>query len=245
MSVRVGPETFTLNVEWVVDTHTAAWTGVAITPTEDAAALLAAVEDAHRTTGQHPEALLLDNKPSNHAPEVREALAQQDTLAVRATPDRTENKAHVEGAFGLFTSRCPDLILDPTEPASLARQLVELVVMTFARTLNHRPRIDRGSRSRVTQFEQDQPTEEERAAARHALQQRADQQERTQLRAAQALDPVRRAHLDVRSCRELRASTTPTPDSEPRSLDTLSMQRPRLHRHIPDQAAAGHPPHRR
>ncbi|MEM6289157.1 MAG: hypothetical protein AAF845_18610 [Bacteroidota bacterium] len=194
--VRVGDETFPFNVELVVDAHTAAWTGLAVTPTEDAAAVLSALDDAHRTTGQPPLAVLLDNKPSNHAPEVRDALAQHDTIAIRATKGRPENKAHVEGGFGLFKARCPELVLDPTEPVDLARQLVELVVVTFARVLNHRPRPDRDDRSRVEQFEQDRPSDAERADARQALQARAEQQERAHQRERAALDPVLRQHLD-------------------------------------------------
>lgn len=195
IQVRVGEASFTFNVELVVDTHTAAWTGLAVTPTEDADALLAALDDAHETTGAHPDALLVDGKPSNHAPEILDALAAHDTILIRATPSRAENKAHVEGAFGLFKDRCPELVLDPTDPAALARQLVEHVVVTFARALNHRPRPQRAGQSRVAQFEQDKPTEEERARAREALRLRAQQQERARQRAAKALDPAVRQHL--------------------------------------------------
>ena len=112
---------------------------------------------------------------------------------VRATPHRPENKAHVLGAFGLFKARRPELMLDP---AALARQRIEQVVVTFARALSPRPRLERDSRSRVAQFESDQPTEEERAAAREALRHRAEQQERRRDRVARALDPVIRQHLD-------------------------------------------------
>ncbi|MEN8182812.1 MAG: hypothetical protein ABFS46_09790 [Myxococcota bacterium] len=196
VAVQVGDEIFSFNIELVVDAHTAAWTGLAITPTEDADALLSALDDAHHTTGSHPEALLVDNKPSNHTPEVRETLEQNGTIPIRATSRRAENKAHCEGAFGLFKDRCPDLVLDPTDPASLAQQLLEHVVVTFARALNHRPRRAPDKRSRVEQFEQDTPTDEERAAAREALKARAKQQERAHQRAARALDPVLRQHLD-------------------------------------------------
>ena len=78
------------NLELDVDAHTGALVGLVVTPTEDAAAVVQTFEDALATTGASPLALLLDNKPSNHAPEVDQALG--DTLRIRATPFRPQNK---------------------------------------------------------------------------------------------------------------------------------------------------------
>lgn len=237
LSVQVGDETFTFNVELVVDAHTAAWTGLAVTPTEDAAAVIAALDDAHRTTGQHPIAVLLDNKPSNHAPDVRDALAEHDTLSIRATPGRPENKAHVEGAFGLFKVRCPELVLDPTEPAALARQLVELVVVTFARVLNHRPRPERDDRSRVQQFEQDRPSDAERAPRDRPCRRVPSSRSAPSNAPAPPSTPSSASTSTKPSSPS--ASTIPMPASAPRSPATPPTRSPRASRSsAPSNSAA-------
>ncbi len=99
--VLVDGRRFTFNFELDVDAHTGAFTGACVRREEDAAAVVEAFQDGVITTGQPPLALLLDNRPSNHTPEVDLALG--DTIRMRATPARPQNKAHVEGAFGLFS----------------------------------------------------------------------------------------------------------------------------------------------
>jgi hypothetical protein len=67
-------------------------------------------ENAHATrstTGAPSLALLLDHRPSSHTPEVDAAL--DNTMRIRATPERPQNKAHVEGAFGLFAQKVPPI----------------------------------------------------------------------------------------------------------------------------------------
>jgi len=87
------------------------------------------------------------------------------------------NKAHVEGAFGLFSQRLPDLVLDThAGPQALAADLVRLVVKVWARTTNHRPRADRGGRSRVELYA-DPPSDEQIAQARAELQKIQERQE--------------------------------------------------------------------
>ena len=146
--VVVDGERFVFNLELDVDAHTSALVGVCVGDEEDSTAVVEALADAVATTGAPPLALLLDNKPANHAPEVDAALG--DTLRIRATLGRPQNKAHVEGAFGLFSQILPALELDTMTCAhDVARALLGLVVPVWARTTNHRPRADRGGRSRV------------------------------------------------------------------------------------------------
>ncbi len=175
LPVTIDASRFTFNLELDVDAHTAAFTGASVRLEEDAAAVIEAFADGVATTAQAPLALLLDNRPSNHTPEVERALG--DTIRIRATVERPQNKAHVEGAFGLFSQRLPDLVLDTRGGAqALAADLVRLVVKVWARTTNHRPRADRAGRSRVELYS-DQPSDDQIEQARQALRQTAERQE--------------------------------------------------------------------
>ena len=101
----------------------------------------------------------------------------------------------MEGGFGLFQQSIPDLDLRGQEPRELARQVLVLVAQTWARTLNHRPRDDRGGRSRVELY--NEPiTAEQIDAARAALEERCKKQNRARLTALARQDPTVRALLD-------------------------------------------------
>ena len=147
ITVQVASEPFTFNVELMVDPCSGAVTGASVRDNEDGEAVVEAFRDGVVTTGAAPLAVLLDNKPSNHTDAVVEAL--DPATVVPATLGRPQNKAHVEGAFGLFQQVAPVLALVALTPKALARQLLESVVTTWARTLNHRPRAARDGRSRV------------------------------------------------------------------------------------------------
>jgi hypothetical protein len=174
--VVIDGQRFTFNLELDVDACTGAFTGASVRDEEDAAAVVDAFRDGVLATGKPPFALLLDNRPSNHAPEVDLALG--DTIRIRATVERPQNKAHVEGAFGLFSQVLPELALDTRAgPHALASAFIGIVVQVWARTTNHRPRADRGGRSRVELYG-DEPSPEQIAEARRALRETAERQER-------------------------------------------------------------------
>ena len=176
VSVQLGEQRFTFNLELMVDADSAASVGMSVRVTEDSAAVTTAFADGIVTTTKPPIAVLLDNRPSNHTPEVDAALG--DTLRIRATPERPQNKAHVEGALGLFSQAVPPIALDTNQPPrALAQQLLSLIACTWARTLNHRPRADRCGRSRVDLYRDAQPTQEQIAHARRALEERFKRQE--------------------------------------------------------------------
>lgn len=193
VTATIDGQTFGFNLELVVDPCSGAFTGVAITDTEDAWAVIDAVRDSEATTGATPLSVLLDNKPSNHAEAVKEALEPAEIE--RATPYRPQNKAHVEGGFGLFRQVAPALALLTGDPRAIARALIELVVVTWARTLNHRPRKDRGGRTRVELNLDHEPTAEEIEAARSALRERLRKQEKARATLAARQDPHVRAAL--------------------------------------------------
>ena len=194
LSVTIDGRTFTFNLELNVDTHTGALVGMSMRDTEDGAAVAEAFADSVATTGARPIAQLLDNRHSNHTEEV--ALALGDTLKIRRTQGRPQNGAHVEGGFGLFQQMAPDIMLDTTSDRELARQALSLVVLTWARTLNHRPRDDEDGRSRVRRYEDDTPTLEDVEAARTALAERLRKQDLARITRKARLDPVTRQMLD-------------------------------------------------
>jgi hypothetical protein len=175
IAVTINSDRFVFNLELMVDAYSDGFVGMSIRDEEDGAAVTEALADGVATTGEAPLAVLLDNRPSNHTDDVDAALGDV-TERIRATPFRPQNKAHCEGAFGLFQQSVPALDLRWTNPRDLAAQLLKLVAQTWARTLNHRPRVDRGGRSRVELY--DEPvTTEQIDKARAVLEERRKKQE--------------------------------------------------------------------
>jgi hypothetical protein len=174
--VLFGGERFVFNVELDVDAHTAAFVGASVRDAEDSAAVVEAFDGGVATTGAPPIALLLDNRPSNHTPDVDEAIG--GTIRIRATPERPQNKAHVEGAFGLFSQALPPLVLDTTGSArDQARRFLSLVVDVWAKTTNHRPRPGRNGSSRIDLYGDAIASDEQIAAARKDLGELAKRQQ--------------------------------------------------------------------
>jgi hypothetical protein len=170
---------FVVNVELDVDAYSGAFVGLSVRDVEDSAAVVEAFTSGVGTTGAAPLALVLDNRPSNHTPEVDAALG--DTLRIRATTSRAQNKAHVEGAFGLFSRVLPSLTLDTTQSGrDIATSLVGLVGGVWARASNHRPRKDRGGRSRFELYGETASSEQIEQALRE-LRQLKERQERARL----------------------------------------------------------------
>lgn len=184
------------NLELLVDPYSGAFVGASLGDQEDSEAVAVAMADAKATTNAAPPlplAVLLDNKPSNHTPEVDRALDGAERI--RATPERPQNKAHIEGGFGLFQQTAPPLLVEGEDSRSLARSILRLVLTTFFRTINHRPRKDRDGRSRVT-IHGETPTPEQIAEARKALAERCRRQELARQTLLARQDPEVRAYLD-------------------------------------------------
>jgi hypothetical protein len=167
LTFTLNGEPFTFHLELFVDADSAALAGAAVRDQEDSAAVIDAFCAGAATAGFPPIAALLDNRPSNHTDDVHAAL--DPTLPIRATRGRAQNKAHVEGSFGLFSQTAPLLSLHATTPRELASRVIELVVTTWARTLNHKPRPSHGGLSRVQLYQQAAPTPEQIAHARARL----------------------------------------------------------------------------
>jgi len=185
----------TVNVELNVDAFSGAFVGIDVTKEEDSAAVAGAFKHGIETTGEAPIALLLDNKACNHSDVVAAALG--DTLRIRATTFRAQNKAHVEGAFGLFKGELPPIVLNTHNPRQLALDVVRLVAEAFARGINLRPRRDRNGKSRKQLNCDGAPvSKEQRAAAEQALRARLHKQEQARLTREARQDPLVRDLLD-------------------------------------------------
>ncbi len=195
LSVQLGEQRFTVNLELLVDADTGAFTGASIRPTEDAAAVTEAFADGVKTTGEAPFSVLLDNKPSNHSAAVDAALGA--VLRMRSRPYTPTDKPQAEGAFGLFSQEAPPLVIRAATPEQLAAEIARLVVTTWARAVNMRPRADRGGKSRAQLFRDAAPTEEEKERARAALVERQRRQERARETRQRRQDPIARAALDA------------------------------------------------
>src|SRR5690606_22165912 len=105
--VTIGGEVVKLNFELQCDAFSGAFVGISIRDEEDSTAVIESFQNGIATRGAAPLAELLDNRPSNHTAEVDAALG--DTIRIRSTVQRAQNKAHVEGAFGLFSTTSPPL----------------------------------------------------------------------------------------------------------------------------------------
>ena len=192
--VVINGERFDFNLELNVDAYSGAWVGASIRDEEDSRAVVEAFEDGGVTTRNRPLALLLDNRSSNHTDEVDQTLGS--TMRMRATLGRAQNKAHVEGAFGLFSQQGPPLDVNASTLRELAEELLRLHVQAFGRALNHRPRRDRNWQSRFELHRDNVPTLQQLEAARRALEDRNRKLERARENDLLRADPVITRFLD-------------------------------------------------
>ncbi len=192
--VTLDDERFSFNLELMVDPFSGAFVGASIRDREDSEAVVEAFAHGIETTAERPIALLLDNRPSNHTAEVTDVL--EETLCIPATLYRAQNKAHVEGAFGLFAQHAPPIHLPTDDRRELGRQVLALVATLFARIVNHRPRRDRKGKSRFELSDSSHVTEVDREEARRAFLERIRQQERARRTREARLDPGTKRLLD-------------------------------------------------
>ena len=195
LQMLIDGEAVTVNIELNVDAFSDAFVGIDVTAEEDSAAVVGAFAQGIATTTRQPIALLLDNKPCNHTADVDAALG--DTMRIRATTFRAQNKAHVEGAFGLFKAELPPIELDTSNSMRLAIYIARLVAETFARGINLRPRQGRGGTSRKDLHRAGKPiSREQRAAAEQALRARLRKQEHARQTCEARQDPLVRELLN-------------------------------------------------
>jgi len=194
LEIELWGRCYRCNLELNVDTYSAAFVGASLRSTEDSQAVIEAFSDGVTTTKAPPIALLLDNKASNHTAEVDEAVG--DTLRIRSRLYAATDKPHVEGGFGLFKNEAPPLRITAETEDELAGQIVAMVVTTWLRAKNHKPRTNRGGNSRVELYQGCAPTEEDKAAAKKALRERKRKNDRARETRKRRQDPLVRAALD-------------------------------------------------
>jgi len=196
VDVWFGSTLFRFNWELLIDAYSNACTGFAVRDEEDAQALLDGLEHHVETTHGPPEALLRDNKPSNFALEVETTLEQADIISMPSTTRRPENKACVEGAFGLFEQQMPDILLpDHTSPRELAQAVIWYVLFAYAAGRNQAPRPKLDDRTPAQAFHEDAPTEQQRDDARQRLREIRDRILRRRAAKRDRTDPACRRIL--------------------------------------------------
>ena len=193
LAVELDGERFVFNLEAVVDVYTNATVGIDVTDTENEDAILRALHNGLRTTGQQPLAVSLDNKPCNHTDLVSDSMAPTEVL--RSTPGRGQAKAAVEGAFGLFQQTAPPLQVGGDTPRELARSVMRLCVTLWMWGRNGRPRPRLWGRSPAQAYRDDQPDAQQIEAARQWIADLQRRAERARQSAENRADPVRRTLL--------------------------------------------------
>ncbi len=159
LSDRDSQQTLYFNWQGIVDQATGCDTAAVITPQEDAVAVQLAYEHSLRfLDGCVPPALLHDNKPCYDDCKLQETLKSYGTDMIPTTLGRAQNKAILEGAFGLFQQRIGDLTLDDSDDNTLIRSAVEQIVRVYTTVTNHVPRIELDGRSRLQALQEACPS---------------------------------------------------------------------------------------
>lgn len=155
--------TLYLNWQGIVDQNTGCDTAVVISDQEDAEAVREAYERSVKTLGGLvPDALLHDNKPCYDDAKLRQEIKDAGTDMLHATPGRPQNKAILEGAFGLWEQRVGTLKLDDTDDDSILRSAIREILRAYTAATNAVPRPEWDGRSRLQVLRQACPNEEQR-----------------------------------------------------------------------------------
>lgn len=195
LKVVVDNQIYDVNWQPTVDVGSSATVGSVVRPEEDTAGVLAAVADGVQTTGAPPAALLLDNKACNKSPVLADALAPE-TFVMHTTLGRGQNKAIIEGGFGLFAQGLGPLIatVDTSSPECIALCVADAVTRAYEQGRNHHPRRD--GRTPYELYRDADHSPEEIAAAierLRAIKERIDSREARELA---RLDPAVAATIE-------------------------------------------------
>ena len=188
-------QTFAFNLEAFVDGASHATVGALVTDAEDARSIVDTFHDAlHTVEGQMPMAVTLDNRASNDAPVVEQAMAGCEKL--HATPGRGQAKAPVEGAFGLFEQSLPSpLVIEGQDDHELARSIANEVARAFFRGRNGRPSRKLGGKTPADAYLNSRVTDEQIREAEKWLLELRRREELARRTRERRSDPVRRELL--------------------------------------------------
>lgn len=196
VDVVVDDQTFRVTWQPTADVGATATVGSVVRPEETTEGVRTSFADGVKTTGAPSVFLLLDNKACNKSPALAADLAPE-TVVMHSTPGRGQNKAVIEGQFGLFAQALGPVIatIDTSSPQSIALSVADAVTRAYAQGRNHHPRRSDG-RSPYDLYRDANPSPEEIAAATArllAIKQRIDAREaREQTR----LDPAVQATIE-------------------------------------------------
>ncbi len=150
------------NWQGIVDQTTGCDTAVVITDEECADGVRQAYDGSlDLLAGVAPEGLLHDNKPCYDDAPLRQHVEQSGTAMIKATPGRPENKALVEGAFGLWEQRVGTLRLDDTNTETLITSAVSECIRAYTAATNRVPRVEWDRRSRLEVLHEACPSAEQ------------------------------------------------------------------------------------
>lgn len=152
-----------LNWQAMVDQTTACHTASRVTQQEHAQAVIDAYETSrHFLGGKVPVGMLHDNKPCYDEHNLQQHLQNAGTNPLPATLRRPQNKALLEGEFGLFEQRVGTLRFDDTSKQTLLQSAVEEVLRAYTAAINSVPRIEWDGKSRLQVLRQACPSEEQK-----------------------------------------------------------------------------------
>jgi len=150
------------NWQGIVDQTTGCDTAVVVTAEECAAGAARAHDRSLELLGGAvPKGLLHDNKPCYDDEELRRHVEQCGTTMIPATPGRGENKAILEGAFGLWEQRVGTIRLDDTNTETLITSAVSECVRAYTAATNRVPRVEWDGRSRLDVLREACPSEKQ------------------------------------------------------------------------------------
>lgn len=146
----------------IVDQATACDTATVVTAEECADGIRKAYDHSVRFLGgEAPNALLHDNKPCYDDASLQEHVQRCGTTMIPATVARPENKAVVEGAFGLFEQRVGTIRLDDTSQQTLIDSATSEVLRAYTAATNAVPRAELDGKSRQQALRQVCPSLEQ------------------------------------------------------------------------------------
>ena len=142
-----------LHFNWqaIVDQATGCDTAVVVNHEECAAGVAEAFKLSAYTAlgGAFPHALLHDGKPCYSEASLVQLIQETGCSMIKASPYKPENKAIIEGAFGLYEQRVGTIQLDDSSTQSLVRSAVQEIIRAYTSATNSVPRIELDGKSRL------------------------------------------------------------------------------------------------
>ena len=178
-------ETTHRNWQAMVDQTTGCDTASVVTAEEGAKGVRQAYDQARSfLAGVVPVGLLHDNKPCYDDASLQRHVLKSGTVMIHATPARPQNKAIVEGAFGLFELRVGTIRLDDTSQKTLINSAVSEVVRAYTAATNAVPRVEWNGKSRQQVLRDTCPSHEQQRRDQEFLERLAAEHERAKRRFA-------------------------------------------------------------